>query len=148
MSPQDAARALARWPDLEILAAELIAQWPVPAFGPHRLVFPDWRVTLTLFIGDAEDWLNTMDFQADAWFLDGFAPAKNDTMWAEALYPLMARHSKRERGSAPIPLLALSGADWQRPVSPLPRRQALAVSVNGSKRAGPEQRKRANPTCH
>ena len=95
MSPQDAARALARWPDLEILAAELIAQWPVPALGPHRLVFPDWRVTLTLFIGDAEDWLSTMDFQADAWFLDGFAPAKNDTMWAEALYPLMARHSKK-----------------------------------------------------
>jgi tRNA 5-methylaminomethyl-2-thiouridine biosynthesis bifunctional protein len=32
-------------------------------------------------------------FAADAWFLDGFSPAKNQAMWGEALWPLIAERS-------------------------------------------------------
>ena len=30
----------------------------------------------------------------DAWFLDGFSPAKNPEMWTEVVYRFMARHSR------------------------------------------------------
>jgi tRNA 5-methylaminomethyl-2-thiouridine biosynthesis bifunctional protein len=32
--------------------------------------------------------------QVDAWFLDGFSPAKNPDMWQEVLYQQVARLSK------------------------------------------------------
>ena len=48
---------------------------------------------LTLLIGDATESLITLDQAADAWFLDGFSPAKNPQMWQPALFTQMARLS-------------------------------------------------------
>lgn len=91
LAKADAEKSLANWPDLD--TAPLLKVWPVRTKGAQRLVFPEWRTSLTLYIGDAEDWLKTYDFQADAWFLDGFSPAKNDAMWSDAVLEEVARHA-------------------------------------------------------
>lgn len=52
----------------------------VPGF--HRLSLFDGRVSLTLAFADVESWLSDIRIRADAWFLDGFAPARNVAMWS------------------------------------------------------------------
>jgi tRNA 5-methylaminomethyl-2-thiouridine biosynthesis bifunctional protein len=52
-------------------------------------------VTLTLLIGDALEQLPQLDAQIDAWFLDGFAPAKNPDMWTAELFAELARLAPR-----------------------------------------------------
>ncbi len=47
----------------------------------------------TLVLGDARDTLPNWHGQADAWFLDGFAPARNAEMWEPALLDAVARHT-------------------------------------------------------
>jgi len=59
--------------------------------GFQRFVFDGGRVTLTLLIGDALEMLPQLDGQIDAWFLDGFAPAKNPEMWTPQLFAELAR---------------------------------------------------------
>ncbi len=50
-------------------------------------------VDVTLVLGDARDMLPDWQGQADAWFLDGFAPAQNPEMWEPALMDAVARHT-------------------------------------------------------
>ncbi|MEO0607565.1 MAG: FAD-dependent 5-carboxymethylaminomethyl-2-thiouridine(34) oxidoreductase MnmC [Pseudomonadota bacterium] len=89
----EARRALAPWPELAVLADRLCAKWPVRATGVQQLSWPEDRVTLTLHTGLIEDSLPRSDLTADAWFLDGFSPAKNNAMWAETLWPLIAERA-------------------------------------------------------
>lgn len=50
-------------------------------------------VTLSLIEGDARATLPTWQGRADAWFLDGFAPARNPEMWDPALLRAVADHT-------------------------------------------------------
>jgi len=102
----DAAKALSAFPELADLAAPLIEAWPSPHKGAHRRVFEHGRVTLTVFHDACEAALANMDVQADAWFLDGFSPAKNPDMWAPALFEHIARLSKR---GAPAATFTVAG---------------------------------------
>ncbi len=101
LKPADLARALALWPELATYAEHLLAAYPallVP--GIHRLVLAP-SVGLTLMIGDAADSLGRLCLgpgeriahPVDAWFLDGFAPAKNPQMWSPDLFAALARLS-------------------------------------------------------
>lgn len=103
----DAARALAAFPEMEVLADALLAAWPSPHKGAHRRVFEDGRVTLTVFHDAAKAALAQMEFVADAWFLDGFAPSKNPDMWTSALFAQIARLSKP---GAPAATFTVAGA--------------------------------------
>lgn len=87
----DAARALAHFPEVSDLAARLLPRWPVRAYAPQRLWFPEDGFALTVFTGEAETILPQLEGVFDAWFLDGFAPARNPTMWTEGLFAEMAR---------------------------------------------------------
>ncbi|MBX8589049.1 bifunctional tRNA (5-methylaminomethyl-2-thiouridine)(34)-methyltransferase MnmD/FAD-dependent 5-carboxymethylaminomethyl-2-thiouridine(34) oxidoreductase MnmC [Pseudomonas cichorii] len=89
----DLQRALALWPELAAFAEPLLAQYVAVHEGFQRLVFDEGRVTLTLLIGDALEMLPQLDGQIDAWFLDGFAPAKNPEMWTPELFSELARLS-------------------------------------------------------
>ncbi len=89
----DAARALAAFPELADLAAALLAQWPKGARGFHRIQWPDHGVTLDLAILDAGEALSQWSGRADAWFLDGFAPALNPDMWSPDLMAAIAARS-------------------------------------------------------
>ncbi|WP_426125406.1 bifunctional tRNA (5-methylaminomethyl-2-thiouridine)(34)-methyltransferase MnmD/FAD-dependent 5-carboxymethylaminomethyl-2-thiouridine(34) oxidoreductase MnmC [Pseudomonas sp. PSPC2-3] len=91
LSHADLQRALLLWPELQPFAAQLLAQYIAIHPGFQRLVLDNGRVTLTLLIGDALEQLPQLDAQIDAWFLDGFAPAKNPDMWTAELFAELAR---------------------------------------------------------
>ncbi|WP_426203062.1 bifunctional tRNA (5-methylaminomethyl-2-thiouridine)(34)-methyltransferase MnmD/FAD-dependent 5-carboxymethylaminomethyl-2-thiouridine(34) oxidoreductase MnmC [Pseudomonas sp. TWP3-1] len=91
LSPADLQRALALWPELKPMADQLLTQYVAIHQGFQRLVLAGGRVTLTLLIGDALEQLPQLDAQVDAWFLDGFAPAKNPDMWTAELFAELAR---------------------------------------------------------
>ncbi|RON46169.1 bifunctional tRNA (5-methylaminomethyl-2-thiouridine)(34)-methyltransferase MnmD/FAD-dependent 5-carboxymethylaminomethyl-2-thiouridine(34) oxidoreductase MnmC [Pseudomonas frederiksbergensis] len=91
LTAPDLKRALALWPELKPFADQLLAQYVAIHQGFQRLVLDNGRVTLTLLIGDALEQLPQLDAQIDAWFLDGFAPAKNPDMWTAELFAELAR---------------------------------------------------------
>jgi len=91
LSHADLSRALALWPELATFTAPLLQQYVGIHPGFQRLVFDGGRVTLTLMIGDVLEQLPQLDAQIDAWFLDGFAPAKNPEMWTPELFAQLAR---------------------------------------------------------
>ncbi|NAT26120.1 bifunctional tRNA (5-methylaminomethyl-2-thiouridine)(34)-methyltransferase MnmD/FAD-dependent 5-carboxymethylaminomethyl-2-thiouridine(34) oxidoreductase MnmC [Pseudomonas syringae] len=93
LSQSDLQRALVLWPELSRFADPLLEQYVAIHEGFQRLVFDNGRVTLTLLIGDALQMLPQLDGQIDAWFLDGFAPAKNPEMWTPELFAELARLS-------------------------------------------------------
>ncbi len=91
---QDLERALALWPELSGLASQLLAQYPELVTGLHRRVFAEGNVRLSLYFGEAEAAWQDMDFIADAWFLDGFAPARNPDLWSAEIAHAIAVHSR------------------------------------------------------
>lgn len=91
ISLDDMERAHAPFPEFVQEAKALRAAWPGAVPGVHRLRFLGGRVRLILLIGEAADMLGSMTFEADAWFLDGFAPARNPEMWREAVLGSVAR---------------------------------------------------------
>ncbi|PID64873.1 MAG: hypothetical protein CR977_02885 [Gammaproteobacteria bacterium] len=83
------------WDDA--MAQSILAHYPhILRPGAHTLALgtDEVPITLTLLLGDAAISLSHHDFCADAWFLDGFAPAKNPQMWSAALFATMAAHSR------------------------------------------------------
>jgi tRNA 5-methylaminomethyl-2-thiouridine biosynthesis bifunctional protein len=89
----DAARALAAFPELAASAAALTGRWPGRARGFHRVDLPELGATLDVAVMDAHAALGVWRGRADAWFLDGFAPAVNPLMWTDALMALVAARS-------------------------------------------------------
>ena len=81
----DLASLHAAWPEYADLAAELRAVWPVLTPGFHRLELAGGRLLLTLLLGDAQHTLPQVSAQVNAFFLDGFAPAKNPVLWSTPL---------------------------------------------------------------
>ncbi len=51
--------------------------------------------TLHLYLGEALVGLPTQPGRADAWFLDGFSPAKNPELWSLAVMQALAQQSHR-----------------------------------------------------
>ena len=92
LSRVDAVRALAAWPALADLAAHLIRRWP-EAEGFHRIDIPGLGASLDLAIMEAAEALEAWSGRADAWFLDGFSPARNPRMWRQEVLDLVAARS-------------------------------------------------------
>ncbi|WP_373355555.1 tRNA (5-methylaminomethyl-2-thiouridine)(34)-methyltransferase MnmD [Pseudoroseicyclus sp. CXY001] len=87
LAPEDLARAHAAFPELAEEASALRAALASPGpwqIGPARL---------TVIEGDARRTLPAWAGRADAWFLDGFSPAKNPELWEPALLAEVARHT-------------------------------------------------------
>ncbi|OOV88531.1 bifunctional tRNA (5-methylaminomethyl-2-thiouridine)(34)-methyltransferase MnmD/FAD-dependent 5-carboxymethylaminomethyl-2-thiouridine(34) oxidoreductase MnmC [Oceanospirillum linum] len=91
----DLEQSLALWPELKPLADQLIAAYPLPIPGFHRRHFDQGRVQLTLIQGDASECFSSLESRVDAWFLDGFAPAKNPDMWTPELFQSIRRLSDK-----------------------------------------------------
>ncbi len=95
LTQADLRKALAAWPELAPLSQPLIDQWPLPVSGCHRLLFADGRIRLDLWFGDIKEMLPKVPHPAtglvDAWYLDGFSPAKNPEMWTQDLFDDLAR---------------------------------------------------------
>lgn len=91
LTRDDLHRALALWPQLSDVSEQLLAAYFAIHPGFQTLTLGNGRVTLTLLIGDVLEQLSQLDAQVDAWFLDGFAPAKNPDMWTPELFAQLAR---------------------------------------------------------
>lgn len=95
LSLPDLKRALAVWTELKPLADQLIEVYPLPLSGCHRLNFPNERISLDLWLGDAADCFPMIQslHPVNAWFLDGFAPACNPELWEENIFKHIMRLS-------------------------------------------------------
>ncbi len=80
-------RAQSAFPAVAEVARDLAPHWQDRA---TRITLPD--LDFTLVTGDARETLPRWDGLADAWFLDGFAPARNPELWAPDLMAEVARH--------------------------------------------------------
>lgn len=94
LTRDDLARAVQLWPDLAPYWQPLLEQYVAVHGGFQPFSFEDGRVTLTLLVGDVLEQLPQLDAPVDAWFLDGFAPAKNPDMWTPELFAQLARLSR------------------------------------------------------
>lgn len=92
LTPPDLARAHSVWPLLSSLSQRLVDIFPPSHPGFHHVEI-DQNVTLTLFFGDVLDGLTKTEGAFDAWFLDGFSPAKNPDMWGDDVMREIARLS-------------------------------------------------------
>lgn len=96
-----------RAPELAELINELLANYPPLLAGCHRLNFIADNITLDIWLGDAGASLASLATfdnlnngtaikrpYIDAWFLDGFAPSCNESLWAESIFAQMQRLSR------------------------------------------------------
>ena len=87
----DLAAALAPLAEVAPLARALCSVFPPPLAGFHRLHFDAGRVILTLLLGEAREALPQLVARADAFFLDGFSPARNPGLWSPEVVRELAR---------------------------------------------------------
>src|SRR5450631_592814 len=116
------------------LRAQLAARWPLPLPGLHRLEFEDGCVVLTLALGDALDVVPQLALGADAFFLDGFAPDRNPSMWEPRLVKALARLARPGASAASytcarpvLDALASSGFEVHLPPGYGKKRQMLSA---------------------
>ena len=107
LSPPDLQRVAAMQPALRPYYDELIAHYPLPMPGLHVLDFAGGRVRLYLYFGDIVRMLEQISCKVDAWYLDGFAPAKNPAMWSDEVFTLLGR---RSRAGASFSTYTVAGA--------------------------------------
>jgi tRNA U34 5-methylaminomethyl-2-thiouridine-forming methyltransferase MnmC len=91
MAADDMARSLARWPELSGLAEKFIASWRQA--GPDSVLEPDSQTSLKVESGQALERVSSWAESADAWYLDGFSPARNPDMWSAELMQAVYDHT-------------------------------------------------------
>lgn len=173
---EDLARALALWPQLEPFAAQLLSAYP-PVFnaesnlGYFRLSFAA-NVHLTLIFADAacafgqflpenlgenllaqqqQLHMGGWQLKVDAWFLDGFAPSKNPSMWRDELFIALANLSHPQTTLATFTAaavvkkgLAQAGFSWQKQAGFGRKRDMLTAVCLPFSRYGKTARRRGN----
>ncbi len=87
------ARYLQRFPEWRENSKILLQRWPLPTPGFHHLALGDSGVCLTLIFDDVGPALRQLEASVDAWYLDGFSPAKNPEMWQPQVIREVARLS-------------------------------------------------------
>ena len=88
MSVSDNTSALAHFPISNDIIQTFSAAW---GNGKRNFVLPG--LSVTIIEGDARRNLPRWQGMVDAWFLDGFSPAKNPEMWEQTLMAELARHT-------------------------------------------------------
>lgn len=86
ISAADMTRALAAFPELD--ASALLQAW-----GEGLRQFQLGPIHAQIILGDARKTLPLWQGRADAWYLDGFSPAKNPELWSDDLLAEVARHT-------------------------------------------------------
>lgn len=136
LTKADLSTALANWPTLTHYSQRLLDAYPILMPGRYQLNLAD-DVTLTLIFADVNDALPDLNAHVDAWFLDGFAPAKNTTMWTESVFQCMAQWSKPQASLATFTAagfvkrgLAAAGFDMQKRAGFGRKRDMLTGQLN------------------
>lgn len=88
LAAADMLRAQAEFPEVKELADELAPFW-----ARDTRAFELADLTFTMIVGDARETLPNWHGAADAWFLDGFSPAKNPELWGAELLEAVGAHT-------------------------------------------------------
>lgn len=88
MSAKDMDAALCAFPEAREISDPLIAAW---GQGARKISLPGME--LEVIEADAREALPHWNGRADAWFLDGFSPAKNPELWGEELMQAVGDHT-------------------------------------------------------
>jgi tRNA 5-methylaminomethyl-2-thiouridine biosynthesis bifunctional protein len=94
LNKEDIQNAMGEFFPNEMINA-FLAAYPEEYSGVYEADIHDY-IRLTLIFGDINDEIQKLEEKVDAWFLDGFAPAKNPDMWTETVFRNMARLSHEE----------------------------------------------------
>ena len=86
------AKALSRWGELDALSERLCKLWRFDQSVLSVQFFDD--INLKVHFGDANELLGQPGLSSDAWYLDGFSPAKNPELWNEQLMGDVYRATK------------------------------------------------------
>ncbi|PVM90953.1 tRNA (5-methylaminomethyl-2-thiouridine)(34)-methyltransferase MnmD [Caulobacter endophyticus] len=138
----EAARALAVWPELGEAAQVLLDHWPSAARGFHRIDLPGFDATLDLAVMDVAQALDAWDGRADAWFLDGFSPALNPAMWSQEILAAVAARTAPGGRAATFTVagavrrgLAAAGFAWEKRPGFGRKRERLEATFPGERPA-------------
>lgn len=128
LSPPNMSKAWQKWPALKPFSEALIAHYP-KALEQGDVSLFNQRVRLSLLINDAAAAYQSLSQQhpniaVDAWFLDGFSPAKNPDMWQDRLFQQMALLSNSDTSFATFTSASAV------------RRQLMAAGFKVNKQAG------------
>ena len=88
LTAPDIARALDHFPTARAVADPFLMAWAAGARA-----FQLGPIEVQVMIGDARDTLPDWAGRADAWFLDGFSPAKNPELWSDEIMAEVGRHT-------------------------------------------------------
>jgi tRNA U34 5-methylaminomethyl-2-thiouridine-forming methyltransferase MnmC len=88
LTAPEIARALDHFPTARALAGPFLTAW---ANGARS--FQLGPIAVQVMIGDARETLPAWTGRADAWFLDGFSPAKNPELWSDEIMEQVAKHT-------------------------------------------------------
>jgi tRNA 5-methylaminomethyl-2-thiouridine biosynthesis bifunctional protein len=91
---EDLRRAHATWPQFAEISHEFLLYYANLKLGNNQFSMAGRRIDISLQVDDVLTVLDQIQNKADAWFLDGFAPAKNADMWSSEVFAHMARLSK------------------------------------------------------
>jgi len=94
LSPDDIGRITAMYPGLGALSDELRQHYPPAVRGSHVRYLFEGRIRVCFCFMDALDALEGRRFAVDAWYLDGFTPSKNTSMWTADLLTAVAGNSR------------------------------------------------------
>jgi tRNA U34 5-methylaminomethyl-2-thiouridine-forming methyltransferase MnmC len=94
MEADEMERALQAFPEISEYAEQLVAAW-----AEDKTLATLKGIKARVILQDARAALPNEKWQAEAWFLDGFSPAKNPELWDEALMAEVGKHTQ-PNGSA------------------------------------------------
>ena len=93
LSPEAISELISRYPELKIYCDELIDNYPPAIEATHSRRLFDGRIIMHYKFMDVNKALADESLNVDAWYLDGFSPAKNADMWSESLFMKIALNS-------------------------------------------------------
>ncbi|MBT8134632.1 MAG: bifunctional tRNA (5-methylaminomethyl-2-thiouridine)(34)-methyltransferase MnmD/FAD-dependent 5-carboxymethylaminomethyl-2-thiouridine(34) oxidoreductase MnmC [Gammaproteobacteria bacterium] len=94
LSPACITELMSRYPELKPYSDELVENYPPAIEATHRRSLFDNRVVIYFKFMDVKDALDDEAAYVDAWYLDGFSPAKNPAMWSAEVFSKLSLNSR------------------------------------------------------
>lgn len=88
LTAEEIARALEHFPEARAVADPFLHQW-----AQGKSTFQLGQIAVEIILGDARETLANWPHKADAWFLDGFSPAKNPELWSPEILTQVGSHT-------------------------------------------------------
>jgi tRNA 5-methylaminomethyl-2-thiouridine biosynthesis bifunctional protein len=89
-------RSLSGFRQLDVERKELLAVYPKPHVGFHRVWIGSRQLSLTLIIGPVLASLSEIEARVDTWLFNGVSAKENSEMWSQESFNELARLSKPE----------------------------------------------------